>query len=324
MPLLEVRDLCVHFPTLDGLARAVDGISFSLEEGQTLAISGESGCGKSSVALALLRLHPASTLVTGSVRFQDKSLFDLPERVLRSIRGRKIGMIFQDPGASLNPIRSVGSQIAEVAAAHRRLGRKESWKAALDLLHDVQLEPADAIARRYVHELSGGMQQRVAIAMALAENPQLIVADEPTAALDASLQIEILRLLRQLGARHRMALLLISHDLDMVAQAAGEVAVMYAGKIVERGPVAEVFGRPLHPYTAALLACRPVLGSRQRLRSIEGVVPPATRLPAGCRFRERCAHSGEECMSEPALEERGPDHLTACWHWERLTASLEQ
>lgn len=312
-PLLDVRDLRVHFPTPAGLARAVDGIGFTLEARRTLCIVGESGCGKTATALALLRLQPAAALVSGSVRFEGTSLLDLAEREMRHVRGGAMAMVFQEPAASLNPVYTIGSQVSEVVRLHRRLSRRTAWTTALDLLRDVQMHDPERVARQYPHEISGGMQQRAVIAMALAGRPRLLLADEPTTALDVTVQAEILALLRRLGAEHGMALLLITHDLDVVAGMADTVAVMYAGKIVEQGPMRQVFEQPLHPYTAGLLRCRPRPDRQGRLQSIEGTVPAATHLPTGCRFRERCGWRESICAEEPPLEEHGPRHLAACW-----------
>jgi oligopeptide/dipeptide ABC transporter ATP-binding protein len=318
MPLLDVRGLCVHFPTPQGLARAVDGATFTLEKGRTLALVGESGSGKSTTALAILGLHSKSTRISGSVYFEGCSLLDSPRRMLQTIRGRGISMIFQEAAASLNPIYTVGSRLAETVRLHRGSGRRAAWRTTLDLLRDVRLEPPDRMARRYPHELSGGMQQRVAIALALAGQPSLLVADEPISALDATSQKEIVDLLAELSRRHAMALLLISHDLDLVAQMADTLAVMYAGKIVETGPAVQIFQAPLHPYTAALLACRPHIGNSGRLRGIPGMVPPATDYPAGCRFRDRCVFADGECVREPPCQEHQPGRWAACWHHDRV------
>jgi oligopeptide/dipeptide ABC transporter ATP-binding protein len=317
-PLLEVRDLRVHFPTRDGLARAVDGIGFTLAAGHTLCLVGESGCGKSTTVRALLRLLPAPARVSGAVCFEGRSLLDLPEQDLRALRGGRIGMVFQEPAASLNPLYPLGRQVAEVVRLHRRLGRRAAWDTALDLLGDVQLPDPERVARQYPHEVSGGMQQRVALALALAGRPWLLLADEPTTALDGTVQAEILALLRRLRANHGLALLLVTHNLGVVAEVADVVAVMYAGKIVEQGPVQQVLRSPLHPYTRGLLDCLPRLGQGDRLRSIDGTVPPATRLPAGCRFRDRCAFRSDRCHEEPALEARAAGHSVACWHWEQV------
>jgi oligopeptide/dipeptide ABC transporter ATP-binding protein len=319
-PLLDIHDLHVHFPTAAGLARAVDGVSLRIEEGQSLCLVGESGCGKTATTLALFRLHPPSARVGGFIRFQGASLLELTEREMCRVRGGGMALVFQEPASSLNPIYTIGSQLAEVVRLHRHLSRREGWRTALDLLRDVQLSEAERVARQYPHELSGGMQQRVVIAMALAGHPRLLVADEPTTALDATVQAEILALLRRLRAERGMALLLITHDLGIVAEMADMVAVMYAGKVVEQGPVAQVFRAPLHPYTAGLLSCRPRPGTTGRLRSIEGVVPPATAWPEGCRFRPRCLHQSEQCGQEPALAEHRPGQASACWHWAGVTA----
>lgn len=315
--LLEVDKLRVHFPTADGPARAVDGIGFTVAEKETLCLVGESGCGKSTAARALLRLLPATASICGTVRFQGVSLLDLPESELRPVRGGGIGVVFQESAAALNPIYSVGSHLVEAIRLHRPLSRRAAGTAALDLLREVQLPDAKRIARQYPHELSGGMAQRVGIALALAGQPRLLIADEPTSALDAAIQAEILDLLRRLQVQHNMALLLISHDLDLVARMANRVAVMYAGKIVEHGPLEKVFASPLHLYTEGLLNCRPRLGQRERLRSIDGIVPPATHWPTGCRFRPRCPYQTEECAEEPELIEHEPERWAACWHWRR-------
>jgi peptide/nickel transport system ATP-binding protein len=320
-PLLDVRRLTVSFPTAGGLARAVDGVSFSLEPRQTLGLVGESGCGKSATALALLGLHPPSTRLTGAVHFAGTSLLDLPASRWDAIRGRGIGMIFQEPAACLNPIYCLGRQVAETVRRHQRLGRTAAWNAALELLRIVQFPEPQRVARQYPHEVSGGMQQRVMIALSLAGQPRLLVADEPTTALDTTVQAEILALLRRLRDQFGMALLLITHDLDAVVRLADAVAVMYAGTIVEHGPAPVVLRRPLHPYTRGLLACRPRLGQTGRLCSIDGTVPSPTQLPSGCRFRERCAFRSAQCQQEPVLEEREPGHWVACWHWGQSSPS---
>jgi oligopeptide/dipeptide ABC transporter ATP-binding protein len=225
-----------------------------------------------------------------------------------------MAIVFQEPGAGLNPIYSLGRQVAESVRRRQGLGRRGSWDAALDLFRLVQLSEPERVARQYPHEVSGGMQQRVAIALALAGRPQLLLADEPTTALDVTVQADILALLQRLRQQLGMALLLITHDLDIVAGMADEVGVMYAGKLVERGPAEAVLRRPLHPYTAALLACRPRLGQTARLRSIDGAGPPATQLPVGCRFRDRCMSRSQQCQLEPPLDQVEPAHWVACWH----------
>jgi oligopeptide/dipeptide ABC transporter ATP-binding protein len=322
--VLDVHDLRVYFPTAAGLARAVDGVSLHVEAGQTLCLVGESGCGKTATALALVRLHPPSARVSGIIRIDGTSVLDLSEKELSRLRGGGMALVFQEPASSLNPIYTIGSQVAEVARLHRGLSRRGAWAAGLELLRDVQLSDAGRVARQYPHELSGGMQQRAVIAMALAGRPRLLLADEPTTALDTTVQAEILALLRRLRAEHGMALLLITHDLGIVAEMADAVAVMYAGKIVERGPVDQVFAAPLHPYTAGLLDCRPRLGATGRLLSIEGVVPPAIAWPEGCRFGPRCALRSGQCAQEPALAEHGSGQAAACWHWDRMPGRADE
>jgi peptide/nickel transport system ATP-binding protein len=301
-----------------GWARAVDGVSFTLEAGGAFGLVGESGCGKSALALALLGLHTSATRVTGAIHFQGASLLGRPERDWRAVRGRALALVFQEPSSSLNPIYTLGSQVAEVVRLHRRLGRRATRDVTLELLRNVRLDHPERVARQYPHEVSGGMQQRVVLAMALAAQPQLLVADEPTTSLDVTVQADILDLLRDLRARLGMALLLISHDLEVVTAMTETVAVMYAGRIVEQGPVRQLFRQPLHPYTAALLACRPRLGQSVRLQSIEGTVPPATRFPSGCRFRDRCPLASEVCLNEPALSVQQPEHRVSCWHTDQV------
>ncbi len=311
---LTVSRLSVYFPTPGGVARAVDGVSLAVAPGAALGLVGESGCGKSTLASALLRLLPSSARVGGVVHFGRVSLLDLPEKRLRAVRGRGMALVAQDPGAGFNPIYRLGSQLAEAVRVHQGLGRRAARDAGLDLLRAVQLDDPERVARQYAHEVSGGMLQRVAIALALAGRPRLLLADEPTSALDVTVQAGILALLRQLRDRLGMALLLIAHDLEVVARMTETVAVMYAGQVVETGPTARVLRRPLHPYTAALLACRPHLGQSGRLKTIEGTVPPATHFPTGCRFRDRCGFASDQCRQTPQLEEQEPGHWVACWH----------
>lgn len=318
-PLLAVRDLHVHYPTADGVARAVDGVSFDIEAGGVMGLVGESGCGKSSVALAVARLHADSVRVSGSVEFQGLSVLDAPPQRLRTVRGRGIGFIFQDPAAAFNPLYTIGGQVAEAVRLHRPVSRRSARQEAADLLGSVRLPDPGRVAGQYPHELSGGMLQRAALAAALAGGPSLLVADEPTASLDVTVQSEILALVRTLRAERRLAVLWISHDLDVIAGVVERVAVMYAGKVVETGPVRSVFGAPLHPYTRGLLRCRPRLGQSGRLPTIEGTAPPPTRLPDGCRFGGRCGYRAPECGREPALEEHRSGHAAACWKWGELT-----
>jgi peptide/nickel transport system ATP-binding protein len=314
MPLLDVRDLRMVFPTDAGEARAVDGISFTLDRGDVLGLVGESGCGKSMTALSLMRLVPSPGRITGGrVLFEDRDLLGLTEREMRDVRGARMAMIFQEPMTALNPVLTVGSQVAESVFLHRPVSRRQAWQRATELLAEVGIPDAERRVHDYPHQLSGGMRQRVMIAMAIACDPLLLLADEPTTALDVTIQAEILALLRSLRDRYGMAVLLITHDLGVVAEQADRVAIMYAGRIVEYATVDELFARPLHPYTQALLRSMPVLGARQdRLETIPGQVPSLTRLPSGCAFRDRCPLQIDECAAAvPPLEERS-GHLVAC------------
>ena len=315
MALLEVRDLQMSFPADGGEARAVAGVSFSLERGQVLGLVGESGCGKSMTALCLMRLVPPPGRITGGqVLFQDRDLLALPEREMRGLRGSQIAMIFQEPMTALNPVLSAGSQVAEAVFLHRKVSRREAWERAVVLLGEVGIPDPASRAADYPHQLSGGMRQRVMIAMAIACEPLLLLADEPTTALDVTIQAEILALLRSLRERHGMALILITHDLGVVAEQADQVAIMYAGRIVEHAGVDDLFARPLHPYTQALLRSMPRLGQHvERLEAIPGQVPSLTHLPSGCAFRDRCPIHIDACAAAvPPLEEKAPSHLVAC------------
>jgi oligopeptide/dipeptide ABC transporter ATP-binding protein len=315
MAVLEVRDLQMSFPAARGTARAVDGVSFTLERGGVLGLVGESGCGKSMTALSLLRLVPPPGRITGGhVVFEGRDLLALSEREMRAVRGAGLAMIFQEPTTALNPVLTVGSQVAEAIALHRPVTRREAWERAVALLDEVGIPEAAARAGDYPHQLSGGMRQRVMIAMAISCDPQVLIADEPTTALDVTIQAEILALLRQLRERHGMAVLLITHDLGVVAEQADDVAIMYAGRIVERASVTDVFARPKHPYTQALLRSMPRLGHRvERLEQIPGHVPDLTRLPSGCAFRDRCPLAIDDCaVAVPPLEEKAPGHRAAC------------
>jgi len=313
--VLEVQDLHMGFPVAHGTARAVDGVSLSLARGRVLGLVGESGCGKSMTALCLLRLVPSPGRITGGrILFQGRDLLTLPEREMRAVRGAGVAMIFQEPMTALNPVLTVGSQIAEAIAVHRPVSRREAWDRAVALLDEVGIPEPAARATDYPHQLSGGMRQRVMIAMAISCEPQVLVADEPTTALDVTIQADILALLRDLRERHGMAVLLITHDLGVVAEQADDVAIMYAGRIVEQAPVAEIFARPRHPYTQALLRSMPRLGHHvDRLAQIPGHVPDLAKLPAGCAFRERCPIAVDACgAAPPPLEEKAPGHRAAC------------
>jgi oligopeptide/dipeptide ABC transporter ATP-binding protein len=306
MSMLEVRDLRTHLRTPCGVARAVDGVDLTVEEGEAVGIVGESGSGKSLLALSILGLVPrgiGEILPGSSIKFRDRDLVGAGKKTLRRVRGGEVAMVFQEPMTSLNPVFSLGSQLLEAVALHRGLAGKAAEEEATRLLREVGIPEPGARMRSYPHELSGGMRQRAMIAMALAGEPALLVADEPTTALDVTIQAQILSLLRSLQERRRMALLLISHDLRVVAQICQTLYVMYAGRIVERGPAADLFLQPRHPYTRGLLGSRLSLQDRRtRLRPIPGEVPEATAWPEGCRFRPRCPEAAEICGREPGLD----------------------
>jgi oligopeptide/dipeptide ABC transporter ATP-binding protein len=325
-PLLEVRDLRVSFALGDGgSAAAVDGVGFTLDAGETMALVGESGCGKSVTALAIMRLLPAGVghIVGGSIRFRGRELTTLGEEEMRAVRGRHVGMVFQEPMTSLNPVHPVGAQIAEVVRCHEGLSGQAATAHAVDMLALVGIPDPRRRAAAYPHELSGGMRQRVMIAIALACRPSLLIADEPTTALDVTIQAQILDLLEDLQSRLGMGIVFITHDLGIVAQTARRVVVMYAGQVVEAGPVTAIFDAPRMPYTAGLLGSVPRLGRAhrgQRLPTIPGQVPTLSRLPAGCRFENRCAHADARCRGHaPALESVAPGHDVRCHRWRELT-----
>lgn len=303
-PLLEVKDLHTHFPTRAGLVRAVDGVSFQIERGELLGVVGESGCGKSITALSILRLiAPPGKIVRGEIFFKGRNLLQLSESEMQQIRGDDIAMIFQDPMTSLNPVFTVGVQIGEALQLHRNLSRKQARAAAIDAMHEVAIPDPARRVDDYPHQLSGGMRQRIMIAMALACNPELLIADEPTTALDVTIQAQILELLNNLRKTRDLAVLLITHDLGVVAEVADRVAVMYTGRIVEESPVTELFARPKHPYTEGLLRSVPKLTAvdaarASRLETIEGVVPSPTALPSGCHFAPRCPYRLARCTVE--------------------------
>jgi oligopeptide/dipeptide ABC transporter ATP-binding protein len=315
--LLEVRGLATVFDTDAGEVRAVDGVDFSVERGRTLGIVGESGCGKSVTALSIMGLvpRPPGRIVAGEVLFEGEDLLKLTPARLRELRGARLSMIFQEPMTSLNPAFSVGDQVAEALLRHGSRSRKEANAQAIEMLRRVRIPSPERRARDYPHQLSGGMRQRVMIAMALACNPQLLIADEPSTALDVTIQAQILELMRALRSELGTAIVLITHDLGVIAELADDVIVMYAGQIVERCAAAALFAEPHHPYTIGLLGSIPRLDLEQRrLSAIEGTVPDAAAMPTGCRFHARCPFAVERCLKEtPPLTEITAKHFVSCW-----------
>jgi len=320
-PLLEIEDLRTYFFTADGIVRAVDGVSYSVRAGETLAVVGESGCGKSVTAMSILRLLPSppARIVSGAIRFQGRDLLAASEEEMRAIRGNEISMIFQEPMTSLNPVLTVGRQIAETLALHQGLSDDAAAARAVEMLDLVRIPEPARRAKEFPHQLSGGMRQRVMIAMALACNPKLLIADEPTTALDVTIQAQILDLMLELKRKIGAAIVLITHDLGVVAETAQRVVVMYAGRKVEEASVEALFDRPRHPYTLGLMGSIPRLGSaendeRPRLVEIPGIVPRLTKPIPGCAFAERCTYAKDRCRTEsPTLEEKVPGHFAACW-----------
>ncbi|AMO63520.1 oligopeptide/dipeptide ABC transporter, ATP-binding protein [Mycolicibacterium phlei] len=324
--LLTVRDLRVGFRTDDGLVRAVDGVSFDVRAGEVLAIVGESGSGKSVTAQTITGLTQApNATITGSVRYRGQELVDLHDAGLRAVRGEQIAMVFQDPMSSLNPVYRVGDQIVEMIRAHRDVSRAEARERAVELLRSVGIAQPESRIRDYPHQFSGGMRQRVMIAMALALEPAVLIADEPTTALDVTVQAQILRLLARLNRERDLAVIMITHDLGVVAELADRVLVMYAGQVVENGTLDDIFYRPQHPYTAGLLGSLTRLDEPRgrRLPQIPGQPPLLLTPPQGCRFAPRCAHRFDRCAELPELDDRGgTGHLDRCWldseHKQRL------
>src|SRR5258707_2922169 len=326
-PALDIADLRTWFFTRDGVVRAVDGVSFHVIPGETLAIVGESGCGKSVTALSILRLVPSppGRIVSGAIRFAGRDLLGLSEAEMRDVRGNEISMIFQEPMTSLNPVLTIGHQIAETLTLHQGLDRRAALAKAVEMLRLVHIPEAQRRIAEYPHQLSGGMRQRVMIAMALACNPKLLIADEPTTALDVTIQAQILDLMRELKQKIDAAVVLITHDLGVVAEMAARVVVMYAGRKVEEAPVRDLFRRPRHPYTLGLLASVPRLGAplgraeAPRLAEIPGVVPSLRQPIVGCAFAPRCAYATERCRRDaPPLELKAPEHFAACFESDRL------
>ena len=323
--LLSIKDLKVSFFTEEGQVRAVDGTTFGIKKGETLALVGESGCGKSVTALSILRLipDPPGKIIGGEILFQSRDLLKLSEKRMRTIRGNEIAMIFQEPMTSLNPVYTVGNQIVEAIELHQDKKGAAAWSHATEMLRLVGIAEPEQRANEYPHQMSGGMRQRIMIAMALSCDPTLLIADEPTTALDVTIQAQILELIKELQQRNHMSVLLITHDLAVVAENAEDVVVMYASRIVERADVNNIFDQPLHPYTQGLLRSLPRLDNRNdRLEVIPGTVPDPLHFPTGCKFHPRCPYcqpnANEQCRTkEPPLEEVRPGHWAACWKTSR-------
>ncbi len=315
--LLQVHDLVTEFRTDQGVVRAVDGVSFDIRTGETLGMVGESGCGKSVTALSVLRLVPSppGRIVSGQILFDGEDLLAKDDASMRDMRGNRFAMIFQEPMTSLNPVFTVGDQIAEAIQRHQGHDSRQAWLKTVDMLRQVGIPLPERRAHEYPHQLSGGMRQRVMIAMALSCHPGLLIADEPTTALDVTIQAQILDLMRRLKEETGMSILLITHDMGVVAEMAERVVVMYAGQVVEQAKVEDLFARPLHPYTDGLLRSIPRPGNRgQRLHVIEGSVPDLANPPSGCRFHPRCPLATDRCRHEsPSLQEASPGHLVRCW-----------
>ena len=317
-PLLEVKDLKVSFRTEDGVVRAVDGVSFTVDQGEVLGIVGESGSGKSVSMLSVLRLiNDPNMQVEGEVIYKGRDLMKLHKDEMREVRGAEIAMIFQDPMTSLNPVYKVGDQIIEAILIHQDIGKPVARRRAIELLHQVGIPSAEARVDDFPHQFSGGMRQRAMIAMALANNPDILIADEPTTALDVTIQAQIIELIDDLKDEFNSAIVLITHDLGVVAEIANEIVVMYAGRVVERAPTRQLFYDPQHPYTWGLLGSIPRLDrpKLERLHSIEGTPPSLINLPEGCKFRPRCPHAFDKCTEEPELRNRTEEHahLDRCW-----------
>ncbi len=322
-PLLEVQNLRTRFATEHGTVTAIDGVSFSISQGETVGLVGESGCGKSVTSLSILRLFNAhsGTSLEGKILFEQQNLLDLSVDEIQAIRGNQISMIFQDPMTSLNPVFTIGDQIAESIVLHQKVSRQEATDKAIDMLKIVGIPSPEKRAREYPHQLSGGMRQRVMIAMGLACQPKLLIADEPTTALDVTIQAQILDLMMDLQKQLNMGIILITHDLGVVAEVCSRVMVMYLGQIVEECPVETLFSRPKHPYTVGLIKSIPTLdGKREEpLHMIDGVVPSLFQIPRGCRFAPRCPHADAKCREQiPSLETIDFGHKVRCWRHEKI------
>ncbi len=321
--LLEVKDLQTHFFTMDGVVKAVDGVSYDLEEGETLGLVGESGCGKSVSALSLMRLipDPPGKIVNGEVVLDGEDILKIDMDDMRNIRGAKMSMVFQEPMTSLNPVLTIERQLTETLQLHKGMSKVEARREGIDLLSRVGIPDPEQRIKQYPHQFSGGMRQRVMIAMALSCSPRLIIADEPTTALDVTIQAQILELMKSLTTEFGVALIVITHNLGVVARYADRVNIMYAGRIIERGTAREIYSNPRHPYTVGLLRSVPRLDlpRRAKLDPIEGQPPDLVNLPAGCAFRARCRWAVDKCATDmPMLEETSPNHWSACWRAEDL------
>lgn len=322
--LIEIRNLKTYFDTEDGIVKAVDDVSFKIKAGETVGVVGESGCGKSVTAMSMLRLipHPPGRIVGGEVIFDGSDILSLPEERLRNIRGNKIAIIFQEPMTALNPVFTIGDQILEVITLHQNPDRRAAKEKALEILGLVGIPAAEQTLKRYPHELSGGLRQRAMIAMAVSCNPRLLIADEPTTALDVTIQAQILDLMRDLKKKLNSSIMLITHDLGVVAEMCDYVVVMYAGRVIEEAGVLDIFKNPLHPYTSGLLESKPVLHEdREKLASIPGQVPDPVNLPEGCYFHPRCPKATDRCRERrPELETCGTGRKVACWLYEGGTS----
>ncbi|MCB2204204.1 ABC transporter ATP-binding protein [bacterium] len=319
--ILDVRNLCTVFETDEGIARAVDGVSFSLERGETLGLVGESGCGKSVTAMSIMRLiRKPGRIASGEVLFHGQNLLDLTEREMRAMRGNEIGMVFQEAMTSLNPVFTIGDQMTEVLLYHSENNWSEAYEKSLDMLDRVGIPDPESVMTVYPHQLSGGMRQRALIAMGLVARPSVLILDEPTTAIDVTVQAQVLKLINDLKLEFGMTVLLISHDLGVVAEVCDRVAIMYASHIVECGSVHDIFQRPLHPYTVGLLSSIPSFHARKdRLTIIPGQVPRPTHYPPGCNFQSRCEYATENCvLHEPDRLPVDAHHTVACWNWKEV------
>ncbi len=327
-PILEVRDLVTTFDTDNGTLTAVDGVSFLLHKGRTLGIVGESGCGKSVTAFSIMRLlpQPMGHIAGGEVLLDGVDLTKLPPEEMMKVRGDRIGMIFQEPMTALNPVHTIGRQLSEVYLLHRTKDKREALRMSVDILDKVGIPSPEVRVGEYPHQLSGGMRQRVVIAMALACKPSVVIADEPTTALDVTIQAQILELMQSLQKEMGMAIMLITHDLGVIAEMCDDVVVMYAGRVAEAGPVEKIFASPSHPYTRGLLASIPRLEDERKaqLETIEGMVPSLADMPVGCRFQNRCPFRTEVCAKHPPVDQVGPGHTVACHRWREIPSYVNK